>query len=151
MTGTFNAAAVALQIVLLVLAVSGTISFVGGWFFLARMFPDRAFAASHLFSSTSGYFGRVIGGYGRCVSLAVSSSGLRLSIFPLFRAFHPPIVIPWQQVVGCTRTRFLGLREGVRLNIVGWPRPIYLYGFLGKYGDACETILQQWQAGKAAA
>jgi hypothetical protein len=151
MTHTFTAAAVALQIVLLVLAISGTISFLGGWFFLARMFPDSAFAASRVFSSTSGYFGRVIGGYRMCVSVGVSSSGFRLSIFPLFRAFHPPMVIPWPQVAGCARTRFLGLREGVRLDIVGWPRPIYLYGFLGKYGDACESILQYWQASKAAA
>jgi hypothetical protein len=134
MTRTFTATAVASQIVLLVLAISGTISF------LARMFPDKAFAPSRVFSSTSGYFGRGIGGYRNCISLAIGLSGLRLSIFPLFRAFHPPMVIPWQQVAGCTRTRFLGLREGVRLDIVGWPRPVYLYSFLGKYGDACEPF-----------
>jgi hypothetical protein len=151
MTHTYTAAAVAMQIALLVLAISGTISLVGGWFLLARKFPDRPFVASQVFSSTSGYFGRVIGGYRNCISVGANTFGLRLSIFPLFRILHPPMVLPWSQVADCARARFLGLREGVRLDIAGWPRPIYLYGFLGKYGDACETILRYWQAGKATA
>lgn len=33
-----------------------------------------------------------------CLNIAVSEAGLRLSVFPLFRLFHPPLVIPWDQV-----------------------------------------------------
>lgn len=94
MTHTYMfAATVAVTIALILLAISAIISLLGGWFFLARMYPDRPFLADRVFSSTSAYFGRVLGGYRMCVSLGVNSFRLRLSILPLFRALHAPIVV----------------------------------------------------------
>lgn len=33
-----------------------------------------------------------------CLNIAVSEAGLRLSVFPLFRLFHPPLFIPWNHI-----------------------------------------------------
>src|SRR5687768_8642330 len=33
-----------------------------------------------------------------CLNISVSDAGLRLSVFPLFRLFHPPLFIPWDHV-----------------------------------------------------
>ena len=33
-----------------------------------------------------------------CLNIAVNEAGLRLSVFPLFRLFHPPLFIPWEHV-----------------------------------------------------
>ena len=143
-----NVVVVAAEIIVLLLAISGLISLLGGWFFLARAYPDRPITPDKVFSSTSAYFGRVLGGYRMCISVGVSSLGIRFAVFPVFRFLHPPIFIPWSQITNCSRCRFLGLRLGLRLDISKWPRPVYLYGFLGKYGDACEAILQRCQTPK---
>jgi hypothetical protein len=33
-----------------------------------------------------------------CLNIDVSEAGLRLSVFPLFRLFHPPLFIPWDHI-----------------------------------------------------
>ena len=33
-----------------------------------------------------------------CLNVDVSEAGLRLSVFPLFRLFHPPLFIPWDHI-----------------------------------------------------
>jgi hypothetical protein len=39
-----------------------------------------------------------------CLFIAVNEAGLRLSVFPLFRLFHPPLFIPWNQVSAQNRS-----------------------------------------------
>lgn len=33
-----------------------------------------------------------------CLNVAVNEAGMHLSIFPLFRLFHPPLFIPWEHI-----------------------------------------------------
>ena len=133
------------EIILLLVAALSFVSIIGGWIFLARKYPDRPFDAEQSFASSSAYLGRIIGGYRMCVSLSMNSFGLRLSIFPLFRFMHPPIVIPWSAVLNCAQTRFFGIFSALRLDVAQWPRPIYVYSFLGKYGDVRAKILRNWE------
>jgi hypothetical protein len=133
-------------IVVLTLAVSSLISLIGGWIFLARKYPERPFKADQTFSLNSAYFGRIIGGYRTCISVRMNSFGLRLAIFPLFRFMHPPIVIPWSAVRNCAQSRLFGFCPALRLDVAQWPRPIYLYSFLGKYGDVRAKILLNWKS-----
>lgn len=42
-----------------------------------------------------------------CLNIAVSEAGLRLSVFPLFRLFHPPLFIPWNHVSAQNRSGIL--------------------------------------------
>jgi len=128
--------------------VSSLISLIGGWIFLARKYPDQPFKPEQSFSLNSAYLGRIIGGYRSCISVGINSFELRLSILPVFRLMHPPIVIPWSEVRSCGQSRLFGFRSGLRLDVAQWPRPIYLYSFLGKYGDARATILRNWEASK---
>ena len=136
--------AIAITILLLPLGVFAFASLLGGWFFLAREYPDRPFVAVRKFAFTSGYMGRG-GFYWGCISIGINSFGIRLSIFPLFRFMHPPLVIPWSEVKNCSRVRFYWFFSALRLDIARRASPIYFYNFLGKYGDADETVLQYWQ------
>lgn len=36
--------------------------------------------------------------YSNALTIGASSAGLYLAVFPLFRAGHPPLLIPWQHV-----------------------------------------------------
>jgi hypothetical protein len=33
-----------------------------------------------------------------CLTISVNETGMHLSLFPLFRLFHPPIFIPWSHI-----------------------------------------------------
>jgi len=129
------------RIVLPLFGVFAVISLLGGWIFIARRYPDRPFAAERSYAWASGYFGRILGGYRMCISVVMNSFGLRLSIFPLFRFLHPPMVIPWSEIRTCSRARLFGFQSA----LARWSRPIYLFAFLGKDGYVYEIIIQGWQ------
>lgn len=64
-------------------------------------------------------------GYGNCLHLGVTDRGLLLSVLFLFRAGHPPLLIPWDDIsVEQYRSWFM---KGVRLNFRKVPNvPLYL-------------------------
>jgi hypothetical protein len=45
--------------------------------------------------------------YRGMVHVRLDATGLTLSVFPLFRLFHPPLFIPWSDVSECKRETFL--------------------------------------------
>jgi len=42
-----------------------------------------------------------------CLNVAVNEAGMHLSIFPLFRLFHPPLFIPWEHIATKSSTGVL--------------------------------------------
>lgn len=42
-----------------------------------------------------------------CLTIAVNETGVRLSLFPLFRLCHPPLFIPWDHVSIQNQTGFV--------------------------------------------
>ena len=104
------------------IGVSFVISFIGGWFFLARRFPFRGTFDGAKWRGQSGYM-RALAHYGNCLTLGASPEGLFLAVLFLFRAAHPPLFIPWNQIT-VTRTRILFFNR-VRFQL-GRERPIPL-------------------------
>lgn len=89
---------------LLVLMYCGTqyfIAYLSGWRKLAARFRDRNLASGtkrYFVTGSVGFFG-----YGHCFTLCVSPIGLRLSATFPFLLFHPPLLIPWEELRHATK------------------------------------------------
>jgi len=76
--------------------VTAVIAQLGGWARLAERYrtelprPDNA-------RLTSGRM-RWMTGYNSVLYVGWTDAGLYLSVFPLFRAGHPPLLVPWSDV-----------------------------------------------------
>jgi hypothetical protein len=102
------------------------ISVVSGWHSLARRFRCTREFARDAWTFRSAYM-RYLSHYGTCLSFGADSSGLYLSVFPIFRVGHPPLFIPWSEVTvtrGETgipffkrRKLLLGREESIPLSI----------------------------------
>jgi hypothetical protein len=69
---------------------------------------------------------RFFANYGNCLNFGADQSGLYMSIFPIFRVGHPPLLIPWSEItvvpgetglVFKQRTLRLGRQEAVSIRI----------------------------------
>ena len=70
----------------------------GGWAALATKYRTASMPPGKWFVFQSGMIGTV--NYKSCLTIGVSDSGLYLSVFPLFRVGHPPLLIPWSDCHG---------------------------------------------------
>ena len=90
------------------LAISCLHSFVGGWHALAKKYRSTTSSSGKLFSFASMALGRSFFpvSYQSCLFVRLDSTGIALSVFPLFRFFHPKLFIPWSAVSDWRRERF---------------------------------------------
>jgi len=90
------------------LAICCFLSFVGGWHALAKKYRSTARGSGELFSFASMGLGSGLFpvSYRSCLFVRLDSTGIALSVFPLFRFFHPRLSIPWSAVSDCKRERF---------------------------------------------
>jgi len=95
----------AVAVCLLVYAV---ISYIGGWTTLAKRFRLRSPFLGEKWSGQSGQM-RWIATYGNCLTLGCNDQGLYLATMPLFSFWHPPMLIPWDEI-NISRTRILFFR-----------------------------------------
>lgn len=54
-----------------------------------------------------------------CLNISASEAGLKLSVFPLFRLFHPPLFIPWGHVSARNRSGILS--DWIEFHFSGAP------------------------------
>ena len=91
------------------IGVSFIISVVGGWTTLSRKYRCTSTMASW-----KGWQSANIGGvsYNHCLWLAAEPEGLYLKTGPafFFRAFHPPLMIPWQAIKEVQQKTIWGIR-----------------------------------------
>jgi hypothetical protein len=96
-----------------------------GWLTLARKFRAENDFDGEKFHFCSAYM-RFFSHYGNVLTFGADLSGLYLSIFPMFRAGHPPLLIPWSEIKvirGETgfllkrRKLLLGREESIPLSI----------------------------------
>jgi hypothetical protein len=101
------------------LLVSFTLSAMGGWRALAEHYPAPSSVSGRRFRWRSG---RMAGGvnYGGCLTLGAAPGGLYLAVLPMFRAGHPPLLIPWSDVTA--REARTWLAEHVELQFARVPR-----------------------------
>jgi hypothetical protein len=94
-----------------------SISWISGWSLLARRFRATEPFVGERWNWQSLIF-RGWCGYNNCVTVGASPQYLYLSVMRPFKLmFHPPLLIPWNEIsVECGRTLF-GLLEYARLRI----------------------------------
>jgi hypothetical protein len=90
------------------LAICCLLSLIGGWHALARKYRSTTRSSGELFGFASLGLGRGFGpvSYRSCLFVQFDAAGIRLSIFPLFRFFHPRMCIPWSAVSDCKQERY---------------------------------------------
>ena len=79
------------------LLVGATISFVGGWFSLARVYRTRGPFNGAKWGMQSGRI-RWLANYNNVLTIGVSPQGLYLASMFLFRFMHPPLLVPWSEI-----------------------------------------------------
>jgi hypothetical protein len=102
------------------LLVSVIISYVGGWTTLAKRFKlEEPFAGTRWTWQSAQM--RWLTGYNHCLTVGVSPEGLYLATLALFRFRHPPLLIPWNEVIVAYRRilffRYLRFGLGRELDI----------------------------------
>jgi hypothetical protein len=102
------------------------IAAVTGWRALSRRFscPKGTFHGE-TWSFRSARM-RFLSHYGNCLTFGADESGLYMSVFPIFRVGHPPLLIPWAEVAVAPadtglifkqRTLRLGRQEAIPISI----------------------------------
>ncbi|HEX4129980.1 MAG TPA: hypothetical protein VHZ24_08045 [Pirellulales bacterium] len=65
----------------------------GGWAALARRYRRLGAPQGKRLAMQSARFGWI--DYNRCLTFWIAADGLYLSVWPMFRAGHPPLLLPW--------------------------------------------------------
>lgn len=92
-----------------VAAVQVVISHLGGWDSLAERYRSSEPFTGATWSFQPGQFRWLIS-YNNCLTIGANPNGLFLSIFPLFRIAHPPLLIPWREI-SVSRKKVLWVRQ----------------------------------------
>jgi len=79
------------------LLVGAILSFIGGWFSLAKVYRTRVPFNGAKWRGQSGQM-RWLTNYNRVLTLGTSQEGLYLASMFLFRFMHPPLLIPWSEI-----------------------------------------------------
>jgi hypothetical protein len=77
--------------------VGAIISFIGGWFSLAKVYRTRVPFDGAKWRMQSGQMRRLTN-YNNVLTLGVSPEGLYLASMFLFRFMHPPLLVPWSEI-----------------------------------------------------
>ena len=79
------------------LLVAAIISFIGGWFSLAKVYRTRVPFSGAKWGRQSGQM-RWLANYNNVLTIGVSPQGLYLASMFLFRFMHPPLLVPWSEI-----------------------------------------------------
>src|ERR1017187_2136726 len=77
--------------------VAATISFVGGWFSLAKLYRTRVPFNGAKWRMQSGQM-RWRVNYNNVLTIGARPQGLYLASMFLFRFMHPPLLVPWSEI-----------------------------------------------------
>ena len=93
------------------LLVSYLLSALGGWQSLAKHYASSSPFTGRRFRFRSAQFGGYVN-YGGCLTIGSGAQGLYFAVLPFFRAGHPPLLIPWNDVFArVARTWFFAAVE----------------------------------------
>jgi hypothetical protein len=79
------------------LLVSASLSYVGGWYSLARVYRALLPFNGAKWGMQSGKM-RWLANYNNILTLGVNQEGLYVATMFLFRFMHPPLLVPWSEV-----------------------------------------------------
>lgn len=92
---------------------------VGGWASLAAVYPVHTEPAGERFGWQSVQLNNWFG-YNGSVNIVAGIQGLHLSVFFLFRPFHPPVYVPWSEIQAHS-TRLWWFIPAIRLTFLRAP------------------------------
>lgn len=140
-----EALAVALGIlgfILLWLAIMALAAWIGGWRRLAQAYPAAASPIVKRFRFQS--LALWMTNYGNCVTVDVTTQGLRFAVMWPLRFAHRPVEIPWDELE-VRRTRRMGLWPVVRLR--GAKAPTTQLEMSARLGDKIAQVAGEfWRA-----
>ena len=99
------------------ITISYVLSVLRGWWRLATWYKGTPVKAVQKWRGRSASLRLV--SYGSCLNFSVSQDGLGVSVFFLFRAGHPPLLVPWSEIVA-EQSGFFIFR-GVKLTFAREP------------------------------
>lgn len=79
------------------LLIGAIISFVGGWFSLAKVYRTQVPFNGAKWRMQSGKM-RWLMNYNNVLTIGASPQGLYLASMFLFRFLHPPLLVPWSEI-----------------------------------------------------
>ena len=122
------------------LIIECILSLVSGWHSLSKLYRSNAKSSGKRFSAATMLLGSGLMplSYRSCMIIRVDQAAISLSVFPLFRFFHPKLLIPWSAVSSCRQERFWFF-ECTSIDLI---EPQIQMRFLGKAG---KEILQNWR------
>jgi hypothetical protein len=116
------------------LFVTTLLSFLAGWFSLARAFPDRPDERPLLhLKGQSGSMGLYVGMNG-ILTLSPCTTGLRVSMLRVFGPFDRPFLVPWREI------------HVTRKLSSWWPRVDLGFGSVGHLTVDDYTANKLWRA-----
>lgn len=118
---------------------------VAEWRRLARTYPDLPFTAEATFRLVSGRVGGTYVEAYNCFRVEVGAPGLRVSTWTFLRRLLPSFVIPWARMNSCTQARYYFSPLGVRIELAGWPQPIFLWTRLWRDEQFPRLIEALWR------
>lgn len=132
-------------LVLLWLAVSYGLSFVGGWHVLGKLYPAREQAGTTDLGTASLTLDRgfIVVNYNRSVHFTVGPEGLGMMVGAFFKRDHPPVTIPWSEVEACAPMK-LAMGEGTAITLKGHRVNLLVRG------PAAAAVLEAWRKRGAA-
>jgi hypothetical protein len=98
---------------------------IDGWLILSKRFRFKGRFNGEVWPFRSGQMQSGVR-FGLCLFVGADESGLYLAVFPLFRLWHPPLLLPWSEVsiisgeravIFKTRELQLGRGESIPLRI----------------------------------
>jgi hypothetical protein len=87
-----------------------------GWRSFSSRYPAASRPAGRVYSSPSSWFGTIFASYRNVVRVVFTNAGIYFYAMFLFRAFHPPFLVPWASVRRVEKKDGFFLR-GYRLDI----------------------------------
>lgn len=113
--------------------LSAVLAYGGGWRSLVRRYRGRPAPGARSVTVASGSFSGLGAHYGNCLTVSVSPDGIGLSVLPPFRAFHPPVLIPWSAIERTESWKWLGLFDRTRIHFVAPRRSFTFYGRAARF------------------
>lgn len=77
--------------------VGAVLSFIGGWFSLAKVYRTQVAFNGAKWRMCSGQM-RWLVNYNNVLTIGVSQQGLYFASMFLFRFMHPPLLVPWSEI-----------------------------------------------------
>jgi hypothetical protein len=85
------------------------VALVGGWRLLAKRFRLQGTFTGQRWTMQSARM-RWLTQYNNVLTVGADTSGLFMVPFVLFRAWHPPLFVPWSEITGIRETRLLFIK-----------------------------------------